>query len=340
MVAEQIMARNEHKCQFDGKPETTSLRTMKIKIRELQFGGHLSEQNALLRIGWSSSHMSVYTRWKRVTEQGKVGWKNSLVQTVSSCVEEITLIIYQKVGFCEMPVGMRRVELPIHKVRDKCTCKFFFSLPVQEMRNSPQVLIAGEVKLCQSEEKTKSPNVTSTNISNHTQRDKDSHNNNTTTEGSTASMSTESCAGRSNASIDMSIDLTQDMPTVFFPLMSTQEIYGCVILKHFDMIHESGEQLLFISILRSILSWENHRQPIFCSPDVCDAVYEKEVNYNFIKELDIGVCLKKQLSTEHGCATLSFEWNVQRVIDMNCLAHAIRGFIQASTSTFGNNIFQ
>lgn len=282
-----------HKFNRSNNVRRTSY-TVTLKLRELQIKDH-GLIKATLRVGWMSSQMSVFTHWKNV-ENGKVGWKSSLVQTVTADNSEIALVIYQKVGDCEMPIGVRRIPCGEILSSDR---KHLFKISVENM-------VKGEAELLGSiRSKLAVPDLHEDNMMAVESRD-----------GSTVS-SRSSGTGRS---IDMSIDLTMEIPTVFFPLITAQEVYRCIIVKHYET---SNNQDLFKRVLMSLLHIPDNAREYVVS-NVCHHDEISLIDDPLYKELEI--TLNAAFGNDGSFS--SFHWNVSRTPDFKALKEVITLFLQ------------
>lgn len=274
------------------------LYTITLKLREL----HLDiDYSATIRIGWMSSEMSVFTHWKHV-ENGRVGWKSSLVQQLSHEIDDIFLVVYQKVGNCEMPVGLRRI--PCTRILDSQR-KHLFRVPIEEM-------VRGEGTLCGSVRSKVDEEDTSVLV------------NNCCNEGSVSSKSSGT-----GCSIDMSLDLTTEVPTVFFPVITTQEVYHCIIRKHYMI---SPWKRIFLKVLSTLL-----RGPTgmceFVVPNACEVHELNCISYSLFKELQL--TLSAAIDTGQSSC---FYWNVSKTTNFTLLREVIVLFIrQCNTGENADN---
>jgi len=280
--------------------------TVTLKLRELHLQGQEHNHSATLRVGWMSSQMSVFTHWKNV-QNGRVGWKSSLVQTVSPDAGNISLVIYQKVGDYEMPIGLRRI--PCAKIL--CTeQKHLFKIPVEEMVKGGAELIGSiRSKLDRIDTYTEDNNNLC-NVNGHQVMNENSH------DGSTVS-SRSSGEGRS---IDMSIDLTMEVPTNYFPLITAQEVYRCIIVKHFET---TSNRDLFKRVIASLLRIPDGLHE-FTVSNVCDQSEINQIDMNLYKELEIEL----NAAFANDGRFSSFYWNVRRTTDFKALKVVITECLQ------------
>jgi len=207
----------------NGALVTCSLRVSKIEFKGL-------DHTPILRIGWLNNEFSVFTHWKRVdgrrrkdgTMLNTVGWKTSLTKWIPTTSRTLTLVLFQKVGGTESPVGYRTI--PCEQIFDTSTQKHkFYDLPFAEMKASVVGTMSGWVRVESKEptqdssEKNWQSGVCSPDYGETI---------------STASSTTPN-------SVDMSIDLTLEMPKEFYVLISEREVFANVLEKHKDLLKKN-----------------------------------------------------------------------------------------------------
>jgi len=278
-----------------GAQHTSAIYTVTLKLREL----HLNiPHKATVRVGWMSSEMSVFTHWKEV-RHGRVGWKSSLVQQLTTETTDIILVIYQKVGDCEMPVGLRRIPCSGIFVSER---KHLFRVPIEEMVKGEGTLVGSvRAKIDRSEDHDYS----------HLEAEAVNYCN---TEGSVSSKSSGT-----GCSIDMSLDLTTEVPTVIFPLITTHEVYQCIIRKHHTI---SPWKHVFVKVLETLLQSPTGMKE-FVVPNACDRQELTFIPHSLIEELQ----LRLRAVVDNG-QKASFFWDVSRASDFDILREVILGFLE------------
>jgi len=199
---------------------------MSLRISEIQISTS-GNFTPTLRVGWLSSDFSVFSHWKRVKHvqdklgntYWKVGWKSSLVKWVSKSTNNVIIVLFQKVGETESPVAMR--EIPCRQIlngRPEQKHKFN-KLPLQQMKNGVLGVLSGWIRCDEvdSEESSAQQQAFAAGA----KPDK----------ASTVSQSTT----LTQNSVDMSIDLTMDLPREYYPFISDEDVFkahGCAIVKY------------------------------------------------------------------------------------------------------------
>jgi len=272
---------------------TSPIYTVNLKLREL----HLNiAHKATIRVGWMSSEMSVFTHWKEV-RHGKVGWKSSLVQQLTTETTDIILVIYQKVGDCEMPVGLRRIPCGSIFGSER---KHLFRVPIEEMVKGEGTLVGSVRSKIDRSEDVEDTAFLSPNYCN--------------TEGSVSSKSSGT-----GCSIDMSLDLTTEVPTVIFPLITTHEVYQCIIRKHHTI---SPWKHVFVKVLTTLLQSPTGMNE-FVVPNACDRQELTFIPHSLIEELQLR--LRAVVDNDQKA---SFFWDVSNASDFDILREVILGFIE------------
>jgi len=203
---------------------------MSLRISEIQISTS-GNFTPTLRVGWLSSDFSVFSHWKRVKHvqdklgntYWKVGWKSSLVKWVSKSTNNVIIVLFQKVGETESPVAMR--EIPCRQIlngRPEQKHKFN-KLPLQQMKNGVLGVLSGWIRCDEvdSEESSAQQQAFAAGA----KPDK----------ASTVSQSTT----LTQNSVDMSIDLTMDLPREYYPFISDEDVFKAVLFKHAETLQEN-----------------------------------------------------------------------------------------------------
>jgi len=198
---------------------------MSVRIQEVELTGDSSTPT--LRVGWLGDDFAVFSRWKRVRHSidrdgnvtWKLGWKSSLVKWVSKSTETIAIVLFQKVGETESPVAKR--EIPCRQiVNGKAGQKYKFRrLPLQELKGNVQGTLSGWVRCDEESEESSELYQYGMKVE----------------KASTLSVSTTF----TQPSVDMSIDLTMEMPREFYPFISDTDVFKSVFYKHICTLKEN-----------------------------------------------------------------------------------------------------
>jgi len=199
---------------------------MSVRIQEVVLTG--DSFTPTLRVGWLSDEFSVFSHWKRVRDSTdrdgnvtwKLGWKSSLVKWVSKSTETIAIVLFQKVGETESPVAKR--EIPCRQIiNGKPDQKYKFRvLPLQELKGNVRGTLSGWVRCDEeSEESSEFHNVYGMKVEKE----------------STISHSTTF----THPSVDMSIDLTMEMPQEYYPFISDTDVFKTVFFKHISTLKQN-----------------------------------------------------------------------------------------------------
>jgi len=204
------------------KPDLTV--TMTLRITEIEIFG--VEFTPTLRIGWLNNEFSVFSHWKILKRQGDkegklrctIGWKSSLIKFVSRSTQTISLVLFQRVGETESPVALRTI--PCSQIMGAPTQKHRFTkLPLMHLQGPARGNISGWIRCEEQVEENVQPNHWFGKVIN----DKVSE---------TVSNSTPA----TQDSVDMSIDLTLEIPTVFYPFIRETDVFKGILEKHIETL--------------------------------------------------------------------------------------------------------
>lgn len=214
-----------------------------VKIKSLTFTNvHFK---SVLRIGWLGPEFSMHSNWKKTNLDGpggcsQLGWKSSLCQRVTpEQAQEITLVVYQKVGENQIPIGIRTLPCAQcfgsgrkHKFQfslEKCVPPLQGQLlgwvrakpsAVQDNRSYASVRGSRDISRSRSWQMARSvPDMSMTE---------------------SVSVST------ANNSVDMSIDLHAEVPTKFCSMITMQEVYTNILRKHTHVFSQPTSALRFL----------------------------------------------------------------------------------------------
>lgn len=218
---------------------------MDLKIRALTFTNvHFK---SVLRIGWLGPEFSIHTNWKKTTFDGPggcatIGWKSSLCQRVSpEQAQEITLVLYQKIGENQAPIGLR--TLPCSQCFGSGR-KHKFQFVLEKCIPPLEGQLVGWVR------------------AKPTQIQQDSRHGSYATRGSRdisrsrswqmarvvpdISLTESVSVSTANNSVDMSIDLHSEIPTVFCAMITMQEVYTSILRKHTHLLAQPTSALRYL----------------------------------------------------------------------------------------------
>jgi len=198
---------------------------MSVRIQEVELTG--DSFTPTLRVGWLSDEFSVFSHWKQVRQSTdrdgnvtwKLGWKSSLVKWVSKSTETIAIVLFQKVGETESPVAKR--EIPCRQIiNGKPDQKYKFRrLPLQELKGNVLGTLSGWVRCDEESEESSELHQYGMKVE----------------KASTLSHSTTF----TQPSVDMSIDLTMEMPEEYYPFISDTDVFKTVFCKHIGTLKEN-----------------------------------------------------------------------------------------------------
>lgn len=189
-----------------------------------------------LRLGWSCSKFTTYTHWRHV-QDGTLSWNTPLMQHSDSPIKDSHLILYQKLNNVERPVGMQKVSnglmTAIFGTQDQ---KVNFKCELEEMKK-----YACEVSAWIRCTKTyRNPELSA--ISNEYSRSYRAGD-------MEMSVNTVSTSVTAAESVDLSLDLTGDLPKVFFPIVKLEEVYYHLLIDNLTM---SPKKEAFIDMVKTI----------------------------------------------------------------------------------------
>lgn len=205
-----------------------------LKIVELSIPG--LDFQPKLRLGWSCNKFTMYTHWRNATD-GKLSWNTPLQHYSDSPLKDSVLILYQKLNNVERPVGMQKVNNGLvgaifGNLDQKCS----FKLELEGMKK-----YACEVNAWIRCTKThRNPELSA--ISNEYSRSYRAGD-------MEMSVNTVSTSVTAADSVDLSLDLTGDLPKVFFPIVKLEEVYYHLLIDNFTM---SPNKDAFIDLIKVI----------------------------------------------------------------------------------------
>jgi len=208
---------------------------MDLKIVELSVPG--LEFCPKLRLGWSCDKFTTYTHWRNVVD-GKVSWNTPLSQHSDSPIKDSVLILYQKLNTAERAVGLQKVPNGLmtaivgnldQKVTWKCQLEEMkkFRCEVNSWIRCTKINRNPELSAISSHEHSRSYRAGDMEFS----------------------VNTISTSVTAADSVDLSLDLTGDLPKVFFPIVTLEEVYFNLLNDNFIM---SPRKEKFIDLVKII----------------------------------------------------------------------------------------
>lgn len=204
-------------------PWLSSSYVVDVKIKVVHVDD--ADFNAVLKVGWLGDDHAVFTRWRKATAGFAADWGRSLCQRLEPSHTCITLVLYQKVGKIAAPVAMRRI--PCQQCFGSGR-KHTFKLPFENVEGRG-VEIEGYVRARAQEgvDISQPSSQLSTTKSKNLSRSRSwLVNELSLTDSQNKSQSA------TFRSVDLSIDLCNDVPEHFYPLITDEEVYANILQRH------------------------------------------------------------------------------------------------------------
>lgn len=273
--------------------------TYQVDVKITQILLKYVEHEATIRVGWLTPQFAVFTHWKRMSN-GEVSWKTPLVQSIDRGTRDICFYLYQKVGSTDVPVG--KIELPIDRIYKNEGQKCMFREALQEVVNG-EGQISGWIR---SKKVPENPELSAISSSRSWRNANDM---------SINSISDSQTVGES---VDLSLDLTGEIPNKFYPIVSMQQKYLEWIEEEFNT---SENQILFVAVLKEVLKVSADKTE-FIIP-MSDKTSQKAVIDWF---MTLGMMLDATTMPKNGDVKY-LKWNIpDKACDLSALQSAIWAF--------------
>jgi len=202
--------------------------TVTLRITEIELFG--VEFTPTIRIGWLNNDFSVFAHWKKlkyeVDKEGnqhfRVGWKSALIKFVPRSAQTLSLVLFQRVGETESPVALRTI--PCSQIVDIPKTKHKFTkLPLQNLQGPVRGHISGWIRCEEFVDETVQAASWFGKYSDT---------------GSKISETVSNSTPATQDSVDMSIDLTLEIPTVYYPFIKESDVFRGILEKHITTLQQ------------------------------------------------------------------------------------------------------